>query len=60
MTYNAALEFMKHSFAHLEGATQQNITIWFSKIKHNSSFGFYLIKLVADIIAQIMNTIWYF
>jgi len=57
MTYSAALEFMKHYFDHSKEATQQNINIWFSRTKHNSSLGFYLIKLLADIIAQIMNTI---
>jgi hypothetical protein len=53
-------EFMKHSFDHLEWTTQQNFNIWFSGINHHFLWGFYLIKIEADIIVQIVDIMLYF
>ena len=40
-----------------EWATQQNFTTKFAGINYNFFLGFYVIKLVANISAQIVNTI---
>ena len=51
---------MKHFFDHLKWATRQKFHIKFSETNPDFFLGFYVIKFVANIITQILNSLLIF